>query len=311
VKKLLLIYNPRAGKAKLRAQLAEIIEIFDRHDWRVSVRPTRKAKDATLFLTEEAEGFDRIVVSGGDGTLHEALSGLRNAAAEGKKVPPLGFLPTGSTNDFAKTLNIPTDPVPAAQIAAEGRVFPCDAGSFNGRPFTYVAAFGAFAKVSYATPQQIKNTLGHFAYILEGAKELSRIKGIRTRVETEDGIFEGDYLFGMVSNTTSVGGFDAFHSNLQVSLNDGLLEVVLVQEPKTLAEQSALLTDLMRINMKSRFFTVLKARNITFTFPEEMPPEWTLDGEFGGADNRVEIHVLPGAYAIVIPEEAHPLSPQE
>lgn len=300
MKKLLLVYNPRAGKAKFRSRLAEIVEIFDRHDWQVTVRPTRKAADVIRILGEEAEAFDRIAVSGGDGTLHEALCGLLDAAGKGKAVPPLGFLPTGSTNDFAKTLNLPEDPLLSAEIAASGCSFPCDAGLFNGRPFTYVAAFGAFTKVSYATPQQIKNTLGHFAYILEGVKELSRIQGIRTRVTTESEILEGEYIFGMVSNTTSVGGFDGFHSGLQVDLKDGLLEVILVQAPKSLAEQSTLLADLMRRNLKSRFFTVLKAGKISFSFLDT-PPEWTLDGEFGGSFPSVEIGALPQAYSIIVP----------
>lgn len=302
MKKLLLVYNPRAGKAKFRSRLAEIVEIFDRYDWQVTVRPTRKAADVIRILDESAEDFDRIAVSGGDGTLHEALCGLLEAAGKGKTVPPLGFLPTGSTNDFAKTLNLPSDPLLSAEIAASGRVFPCDAGRFNGRPFTYVAAFGAFTKVSYATPQQIKNTLGHFAYVLEGVKELSRIQGIRTRVTTDEGESEGEYIFGMVSNTTSVGGFDGFHSGLQVDLKDGLLEVILVQAPKSITDYSALLGDLVRMNMKSRFFTVLKARKISFSFLDT-PPEWTLDGEFGGAPSEVEILALPQAYSIIVPSE--------
>ena len=301
MKKLLFIYNPHAGKAKLRTQLAEIVEVFDQNGWVVTVRPTQKAKDATQFLLEGAEEFDRIVVGGGDGTLHEALCGIREAAAAEKKAPPLGFLPAGSTNDFAKSLRIPTEASQAARIAAAGKLFPCDAGSFCGQPFTYVAAFGAFTKVSYSTPQKTKNVLGHFAYLLEGVKELPQIRGIPMTVRAEQEEFSGRYIYGMVSNTASVGGFNGIYSDLQVSLDDGLLEVLLVKEPQTLAERSALLADLMRMNMKSKFITALKTKSITFKPESEL--SWTLDGEFGGAPAEVEIRVLPHAYSIIVPED--------
>ena len=301
MKKLLFIYNPKAGKATIRTVLAQIVEIFDNAHYEVTVRPTHQSGDVTRFLAESAENFDRVVVSGGDGTLNEALCGIRKAAADGKQVPPLGFIPTGSTNDFAKTLAIPTVPLKAAEIAASGTVFPCDAGAFNEHPFTYVAAFGAFTKVSYATPQQIKNSLGHFAYIIEGIKELTNIKGIEMSVCTETETLSDRYIYGMVSNSTSVGGFDGFYSDLKVALNDGLLEVVLVKEPRSLAEQSALLADLMRMNIRSRFITVLKAKKIHFEPLSDRIPEWTLDGEFGGAPNSVTVEAIPEAYTILIP----------
>ena len=302
MKKLLFIYNPRAGKAKIRALLGELVEIFDRADYEVTVRPTRKAGDATQFVRDFAEDYDRIVVSGGDGTLNEALCGVCSAAAEGKKRPQLGFIPTGSTNDFAKSLKIPSDPLQAAKIAVDGELFPCDAGSFNGHPFTYVAAFGAFTKVSYATSQKIKNVFGHFAYIIEGAKELTHLHSVDLTVHTDEDNFSEKYLYGMVSNATSVGGFNGFYDGLNVALNDGLLEVILVKAPKTLAEKSALLADLMRMNMKSRFFTVLKTKRISFETPDATPLPWTLDGEFGGDPALADICVIPEAYSIVVPK---------
>ena len=303
MKKLLFIYNPHAGKAKVRGILGDLIAIFDQADYEVTVRPTRKAGDAAQFVRDYAEDYDRIVVSGGDGTLNEALCGVCGAVSDGKKRPELGFIPTGSTNDFAKSLKIPSDPLAAAKIAAEGELFPCDAGCFNGHPFTYVAAFGAFTKVSYATPQKIKNLFGHFAYVIEGAKELTHIRGLDLTVQTDEEAFSGKYLYGMVSNATSVGGFDGFFNDLHVALNDGLLEVVLVKAPKTLAEKSALLADLMRLNMKSRFFTTLKTKRITFESPDNTPRPWTMDGEYGGDPVLAEISVIPEAYAIVVPKK--------
>lgn len=300
MKKLLFIYNPHAGKAKVRGLLGQLVEIFDRADFEITVRPTRQGGDATRFTEEYCQSFDRIVVSGGDGTLNEALCGIHTAVQKGKTPPALGFIPTGSTNDFAKTLSIPSDPLQAAEIAANGALFPCDAGSFCGRPFTYVAAFGAFTKVSYSTPQQTKNALGHLAYILEGVKELPQIRGIPMTVQTEESTFSGDYIYGMVSNATSVGGFNGIYSDLQVLLNDGLLEVILVKAPKTIAEQSALLADLMRMNMKSRFITVLKTKRISFEPEGELA--WTLDGEYGGSPKIAEIEAIPEAYTLLVPK---------
>lgn len=299
MKKLMFVYNPKAGKAKIRTLLSDIIEVFDRAGYSVTVHPTRRRGDTARSMTRYAEEFDRIVVSGGDGTLNEALSGIRKGAERGLNISALGYIPTGSTNDFAVSLGIPTDPISAARVAAQGDIFPCDAGTFNGRPFVYVAAFGAFTQASYATPQQTKNALGHFAYILEGIKSLPQIKGISMTVQSDRETFSGKYLYGMVSNTTSVGGFNGIYAGQQVALDDGLLEVLLIKEPRSLAEHSELVSDLLRINLNSRYITLLKTKKVTFL--TETPTPWTLDGEFGGDPDVAEICAIPDAYRILVP----------
>lgn len=299
MKKLLFIYNPSAGKSKIRSYLADIIEVFDRAGYSITVRPTRRKGDTTRLINRHTEDYDRIIVSGGDGTLNEALSGIRIAEEKGKQTPDLGYIPTGSTNDFAISLGIPTDPIRAAQVAATGEIFPCDCGTFNGTPFAYVAAFGAFTKVSYATPQQTKNSLGHFAYVLEGIKALPEIKGIPFTVQTDTETFSGNFLYGMVSNSHSIGGFNGIYGKEPVALDDGLLEVLLIKEPRTLAEQSELMTDLLRANLHSKHLVSLKTKNITFTSDTNVP--WTLDGEFGGNPNTVEILAIQNAFRVAIP----------
>lgn len=299
MKRLLFIYNPKSGKAKIRALLADIIEIFDRAGYSITIHPTRRKGDTTRILVRHAEEFDRIVVSGGDGTLNEALSGIRTAEEKGKTVPDLGYIPAGSTNDFAISLGIPTDPIRAAKVAATGEIFPCDCGIFNRRPFAYVAAFGAFTKVSYATPQQTKNSLGHFAYILEGIKSLPQIKGIPFTVQTDEKTFSGNYLYGMVSNSNCIGGFCGIYGKESVALDDGFLEVLLIKEPKTLAEQSELMSDLLWVNLNSRHIVSLKTKKISFISDANVP--WTLDGEFGGAPNAAEILAVKDAFRIAIP----------
>ncbi|MBO5213513.1 MAG: YegS/Rv2252/BmrU family lipid kinase [Clostridia bacterium] len=305
MKTLLFIYNPRAGKSKIRSYLADIIEIFDRAGYQITVRPTRRKGDVVRWINRHAQDFDRIIVSGGDGTLNEALSGVRIAEEKGKRTPDLGYIPTGSTNDFAISLGIPTDPLRAAQVAATGEIFPCDCGTFNGTPFAYVAAFGAFTKVSYATPQQTKNSLGHFAYVLEGIKALPQIKGIPFTVQTDEDTFSGSYLYGMVSNSNSIGGFNGFYGKEPVALDDGLLEVLLIKEPRTLAEQSELMSDLLRTNLRSRHMVSLKTKKISFISDVNVP--WTLDGEFGGNPNAAEILAVKDAFRVAIPpKEVHP-----
>lgn len=299
MKRLMFIYNPKAGKAKIRSYLADIVEIFDKADYLVTVRPTRRKGDTARFLIRHGEDFDRVVISGGDGTLNEALSGIRGAEEKGKPIRELGYIPTGSTNDFALSLGIPTDPLRAAQVAAAGEVFPCDCGTFNGHPFAYVAAFGAFTKVSYATPQQTKNSLGHLAYVLEGIKSLPQIKGIPFTVQTDEETFSGNYLYGMVSNSNSVGGFSGIYGKESVSLNDGYLEVLLIKEPKTLTEQRELMSDLLRANLKSKHIVALKTQKISFISDQNVP--WTLDGEFGGEPNSAEILAVKEAFRVAVP----------
>ena len=301
MKKLLFIYNPKAGKSKVRGILADLVEIFDRAGYVTTLRPTRRKGDTARLLNRHAEDYDRIVISGGDGTLNEALSGIRQAADKGKKTPELGYIPTGSTNDFAQSIGLPTDPVRAAKVAVTGDAAPFDAGCFNGHPFAYVAAFGAFTKVSYATPQQTKNSLGHFAYVLEGIKSLPQIRGIPFKVETENETFEGNYLYGMVSNTNCVGGFCGIYGKENTFLNDGYLEVLLIKEPRTIAEQSELMSDLLRVNLNSRHITALKAKKITFTTDREIP--WTLDGEFGGSPSVAQIAAIPSAFRVATTPE--------
>ncbi len=308
MKKLLFVYNPKAGKAKIRAHLADIVEIFDKAGYDITVRPTRRKGDISRLLSRYTEDFDRIVVSGGDGTLNEALTGIRMGADLGKRVPELGYIPTGSTNDFAASLGIPTDPLRAAQVAASEEAHFCDCGTFNGRPFAYIAAFGAFTEVSYATPQQTKNTLGHFAYILEGIKSLTQIKGIPFTVKTDSETFSDRYLYGMVTNSNSIGGFSGIYGRESVALNDGYLEVLLIKEPRTLADQSELMTDLLRVNLNSRHIVSLKTKEISFLSDTNTP--WTLDGEFGGAPNGAEILAVKDAFRVVIPPKDLVLRPE-
>lgn len=299
-KQLLLLVNPKAGKADVKQNLMDIVDILVKAGWRVVIRTTQYSGEVTDLIKAEGEQYDRIVCAGGDGTLNEAVCGLVALTHQ----PVLGYIPAGTTNDFATSLNLPKNNLlKAAEIVAHGVPFCCDAGLFNLRPFVYVAAFGIFTEVSYSTPQQNKNALGHAAYILEGIKSLTDVKTHELVISTDGEVISGEFLFGMVSNSISVGGFK-MNSRSKIAMNDGLLEVVLVRKPRNPAELQGAITALLRSD-----FTTLTEQGETClytfrtkklqVFSKDAVP-WTLDGEYGGDLENVTISVKPQAYQIMV-----------
>ena len=216
MKKLLFIFNPYSGKAQIKNKLLQIVDIMVKAGYEVTIYPTQARADALNLVQKRAKKYDLVVCSGGDGTLDEAVSGMMLSE---KKVP-LGYIPAGSTNDFANSLKIPKDMVKAAKAAVSGKKFACDVGKFNDSFFIYVAAFGIFTAVSYKTSQEWKNILGHAAYILEGAKSLHEITSYHMRVEYEDQVIEDEFIYGMITNSNSVGGFKNM-TGKNVLLDDG------------------------------------------------------------------------------------------
>lgn len=277
MKQLLFIYNPHAGKGMAAKELAPVLDVFTKAGWLVTTYPTQCKGDAPRVAAEMGPDFDRVVCAGGDGTLSETVAGLMKL----ENPPVLGYIPIGTTNDCAVTLNLPRSPKQAAAIAAgEGVVKATDIGFFNGTPFVYVAAFGAFTQVAYATPQDLKNTFGHLAYVMSGIASLPNISPRRLKVEYDDGELEASFLYGMVGNTVSVAGMH-LPKNEAVVLDDGLFEVDLVRATTDITQVTDGLTTLLDQNPPSAGARHhFKTSKITFTFDEEVP--WTLDGEFGG-----------------------------
>ena len=242
MKKLLYIYNPAAGRKTAKATLSDVVEVFSRQGYAVTVHPTQGRGDATRTVLEEGSAFDRVVCCGGDGTLNETVQGLLALPADQR--PVLGYIPAGTTNDFSRTLELPKTVPELAEVAGEGVLRDIDVGLAEGNPFTYVAAFGLFTDVSYSTPQLNKNLLGHFAYVLEGAGKLGNIPSYHMTVSTPDGPeAEGDFIYGMVGNTVSVGGLVNLPRD-KVRLDDGLFEVLLIRQPKTAKDWQSILTAL-------------------------------------------------------------------
>lgn len=293
-KRLLFVYNPKAGKGTVVKHLHEIVDIFVKAKYLVTVYPTQKRGDACkLMQSKEAERYHLIVCSGGDGTLREVVDGLLRS----EKDVPLGYIPTGSTNDFARSLGLSEDILKAAKNIARGEVFSCDSGKFNGKNFVYIAAFGLFTDVSYATNQQFKNIFGHAAYILQGAKSLSSIKSYHVEVEHDGEILKGDYIYGMVTNSLSVGGFKNI-TGKNVAFDDGKFEVMLVRRPATLAEMKDIVLSLLRQTFDAACITTFKSSYIKVKSKETL--DWTLDGEYGGSYTEAEIENVQRAVPIIV-----------
>ena len=292
MKRLLFIINPCSGKGRIRNKLLSVLDIFAKRGYRVETYVTQEALDARRKAVTRGRSADLIVCSGGDGTLNEVVSGMM----ELKRLPVLGYIPAGSTNDYAASLGLPRRIENAARLAAEGKASPVDVGKFgDDRYFVYIAAFGAFTEVSYLTPQDKKNLLGHQAYMLEAVKRLVNLKSYRMRFETEDRELEGEFILGMVTNTLQVGGFKGLVGR-GVALNDGEFEVLLVRTPKTPRDLHSIASYLFMREGDNECVYQFKAKHLKITSPESV--DWTLDGEFGGSVAEVEIENLKQAFAV-------------
>lgn len=293
-KKALFIFNPHAGKGQIKTRLLDVVDALTKDGYDVMVHPTQSRGDAVTVVSENEGLYDLCVCSGGDGTLDEVVTGMMQNEVR----VPIGYIPTGSTNDFANSLKLPKKAMPAVETAVRGRAFLCDIGRFNEDVFVYIAAFGLFTDVSYETKQEVKNVLGHMAYILEGMKRLSSIKSYQMTVTADGKQMEGDYLYGMVTNSHSVGGFQNI-TGKNVELNDGLFEVTLIKRPRNAVELNQIMAALIGANFDTELMSSFKAADIIFETQEAIP--WTLDGEFGGEHRRVKVHNEHHAIQFLVP----------
>lgn len=302
MKRIYLICNFFSGKASIGGHLSKIINRFTAEGYEVTVHPTQHAGDGSERARYACEnGFDMIVCCGGDGTLNEVIQGCMMST----RVLPIGYIPSGSTNDFARSLSIPKEPMDAVESILSGTPSLCDIGQFNNQFFTYIAAFGAFTEVSYQTAQPVKNVLGHTAYLLSGMSSLARIKTSRMRIEYEDKILEDDFLYGMVTNTSSVA---KLLSLPKYQKDDGLFEVTLIRKPRNLVDLQHIITGLtnFRLGAEREYFEYFRASELSVTCLEEEPVPWTVDGEFGGQQvvNTVKNHRK--ALPFILPETSLP-----
>ena len=292
MKKLLFIVNPRAGKTKSTAPLFDAVAAFSRAGYLVRVFVTEAGGQARDIAAKWGGQYDLVVCAGGDGTLNETISGLMQL----EQRPPLGYLPNGSTNDFAASLHLHTTVEAAARAVAGGVPYSLDIGRHNDRYFAYVASFGAFTRSSYSASQAAKNALGHFAYILEGLGDLDSLRPYRCAIDADGEHFEGDFIFGAVCNSTSLGGLVKLDPK-HVAMDDGTLELLLLRMPKTALDLQNLITAMTRMQYDYPGVIFRHVKNVVLTTDENI--SWSLDGEYAASAPRVEIQCLPGAIELV------------
>ena len=278
MQRLYFIVNIVAGRAEISASLGNILNEFTKADYEVTVHVTQSGTDASeksLYACEN--GYDVIVCAGGDGTLSQCLQGIIDS---GRKIP-IGYIPAGSTNDFARTLGIPKEPMDAVRWITEGVPTPVDIGKFNNSYFSYIVAFGAFTNITYETPQNIKNIFGHSAYIMNGLMHLTSIRSKRMRIEYDGNVLEDDFIFGMVTNSASVAGLLSMTDFL---LDDGVFEVILISKPANIMQLQRIIHSLLNITeeIDRDYIKFFRTHKITFTSLSDEPITWTRDGEYGG-----------------------------
>lgn len=290
--KILFVMNPKAGTKKAQKYLADILGEFCGAGHTVITHVTAGPGDAIQAVIRYSKEVDLVVCCGGDGTFNETVNGTMQCGIH----VPIGYIPAGSTNDFAASLKLPTQPIKAARAILEGKPVRYDIGQFGSRYFSYVASFGAFTKASYATPQSVKNTLGHTAYILEGIQELSQIRPIHVKLELDEEIIEDDFLFGAISNSTSVGGILTLDPQ-QVDMQDGKFEILLVRAPRKMGEISECIQALSTQRYNCQMITFRSSSHVRVKADENMV--WTLDGERAEGASILDIYNLKQAIRLM------------
>lgn len=290
--KILFVMNPKAGTKKAQKYLTDILGEFCGAGHTVITHITAGSGDATQAVIRYAPDVNLVVCCGGDGTFNEVLNGVMRCGIN----LPIGYIPAGSTNDFAVSLKLPTQPIEAAQAILNGNPVRYDIGQFGTRYFSYVASFGAFTRASYATPQSVKNTLGHTAYILEGIQELSQIRPIHVKLELDEEVIEDDFLFGAISNSTSVGGILTLDPQ-QVDMQDGKFEILLVRAPRKMAEIPECIQALSTQKYNCQMITFRSSSHVRVTADTNMV--WTLDGERAEGGSVVDIYNLRHAIGLI------------
>ena len=296
-KKLLLIVNPCSGKAKMKTELLKVVQVFSDADYIVTVYPTKAREDATVRTRKVTPGeFDLVVVCGGDGTLNEAISGFMET---GVKVT-LGYIPAGTLNEWSSNIGIARNILKAAQDIPTGQEITLDTGKFGDKYFTYTASFGAFTSASYSVPQNVKNTFGQAAYLFEGIKELTNLKSYHLKFECEEKTVEGDYIFGGISNSMSLGGVLKFKESM-VKLNDGFFEVLLIKKPDNIIKYQPLIDAILHKNFDYEGMEFFHTRRITVSGGEGL--SWTLDGEYAEGKDVITVENIHSGITLVVPKK--------
>jgi lipid kinase, YegS/Rv2252/BmrU family len=301
MKKLLFIVNPKAGRTVIKGDLINILDVFQNAGYQVTMYLTSIQKeDNSRFIYENAADYDLLVCAGGDGTLDNTVCGIMKLEREIKRRIHMGYLPCGSTNDYAKSLKISLNPIEAAKDIVNGTICHVDVGRMENEFFIYVAAFGAFTDISYSTPQNLKNALGH-AYIIEGLGALAKLRPYHMRAWFDGEIVDGDFIYGQITNSLSVGGFKNFVSR-HMAFSDGLFETVLIRNPQNPLQLQRIVNSLLTENLDDELIVFRKTSKVAIKCKEEVP--WTLDGEYGGSYKNARVYNIRKAVSIVLKDKS-------
>lgn len=294
--KVLFVVNPCSGRGKIKTEILDILKIFCNAGYEVSTHITSCLGDAADVVEKaEDKGFEFIVCCGGDGTLNEIITGLMKSNSH----IPVSYIPAGTTNDFARTHKLQTNMQKAATEITEAKnTYNIDVGKFmSNRYFTYIASFGLFTSASYKTQQNIKNTLGHMAYVFEGIANLTNIEDFTISYTADGKEFEGEYIYGGITNSTSVGGIFKYDPEL-VDICDGLFEILMIKKPKNANEIMKIISGVTSGDFSDdTVFDFCKASKITLKMPADVT--WTLDGEAAKGEELTVIENVPGAVTFV------------
>lgn len=301
MKNLLFVVNPKAGRTVIKSDLINIIEIFSNAGYAVEVYPTKGQEQTEQYVYENAERFDLVVCAGGDGTLDNTVGGIMMLERKIKKRIHMGYIPCGSTNDYARSLKISLDPVQAAKDIVEGDICHVDVGKLENTFFIYVAAFGAFTEISYSTPQNLKNALGHAAYVMEAGKSVLNMKSYNMKVLFDDDEVEGNFVYGQITNSLSIGGFKNFGSK-NMSFSDGKFETVLIKTPENPLELQRIINSLLMDDLTDEMIVFRESSRVVIKSKEEVP--WTVDGEYGGRFKTTRVSNIRKAVSMTLKDKS-------
>lgn len=294
--KIFLIVNPCSGTGKMKRELFGVVEVLTRGGYSVTVYPTASRGDATRVVEELPDEYKTVVCCGGDGTLNEVITGV----IKGEKKVSIGYIPSGTLNEWSSGLGISKNIKKAAEDILTGKEVPLDIGRIGNSYFTYTASFGAFTSASYSAPQDVKNILGQVAYVLEGIKSLGNIKPLSLTFKADDKVYSGNYLFGAVANSMSVGGIIKLN-HASVDLSDGYFEVVLIETPDSIAELNDIIDGILKKDLNRKKISQFKAKRIAVT--DHTGIDWTLDGEYMHGSEKLLIENMNKAINFIIPEK--------
>ena len=300
MKKLLFVVNPKAGKTVIKAELISIIEIFSKAGYMVEVYPTVGKDETEDYVYKNGEQYDLVVCAGGDGTLDNTVGGIMRLERKLKRRIHMGYIPCGSTNDYARSLRISMNPVQAAKDIVEGEICHVDVGRMENTFFIYVAAFGAFTDISYSTPQNLKNALGHAAYVLEASKAMFNLKSYKMKIWFDGEVVDGDFVYGQVTNSLSIGGFKNIGTK-DMSFSDGKFETVLVKNPANPLELQRIINCLVMDDVNDEMIIFRKSTRVVVKCNEEVP--WTVDGEYGGSYKTTRVSNIRKAVSITLKDK--------